>query len=523
MVLGHGDGTFGAPVIYATGNGSESVTVADVNDDGKPRPHSYKRTWRNNDISPSWEWGRNLYENQLTYNAGGAVDAYPNGIVVGDFNRNGIPDIAATLVNTQIAILIGNGLGGFQAPVLYPAGNMPFGIAAADVNGDGKLDIIAADEGGGAVAVLLGNGDGSFRAPVTYPVGFDPQNVALADFNGDGKIDIAVENQNSGTVSILLGNGDGTFQPQVAYSAGAGAWPTSIAVGDFNGDGKVDIAVSNSGGSSVRVLVGNGNGSFQSPISYNSGASADDLIVGNFNGNGIPDIAVAEYSPNVLAILLGEQVASYSQGSISVPGSGTHNVLASYPGDQTRTGNQSATVPLTATGLLTQAISFSPLSSPVTYGAGPFLLSATGGGSGNPVTFSVLSGPGHVVGNWLYVDGVGTIVVGESSGQRQLYGGSQVTQSVVVDPASPSVSVSCSPNPITYGSQNTTCTATIGGGATGTVSFFWNGGNLLGHCPCCWGIGIGFRICRNAGWDLFHNGLLQRRPQQQRREAPAPR
>ena len=293
--------------------------------------------------------------------------------------------------------------------------------------------------------------------------------MALADFNGDGKIDIAVENQNSGTVSILLGNGDGTFQPQVAYSAGAGAWPTSIAVGDFNGDGKVDIAVSNSGGSSVRVLVGNGDGSFQSPISYNSGASADDLIVGDFNGDGIPDIAVAEYSPNVLAILLGEQVASYSQGSISVPGSGTHNVLASYPGDQTRTGNQSATVPLTATGLLTQAISFSPLSSPVTYGAGPFLLSATGGGSGNPVTFSVLSGPGHVVGNWLYIDGVGTIVVAANQvGNADYSDAPQVTQSVVVDAATPSVSLSCSPNPITYGAQNTTCTATIGGGATGT-------------------------------------------------------
>jgi hypothetical protein len=213
VALGHGDGTFGAPVIYATGNGSESVTVADVNDDGKP-DLIVTNAHGGTTVSVLLGNGDGTFQNQMTYNAGGGVSAYPNGIVVGDFNGDGIPDIAATLVNTQIAILIGNGSGGFQAPVLYPAGNMPFGIAAADVNGDGKLDIIAADEGGGAVAVLLGNGDGSFRAPVTYPVGFDPQNVALADFNGDGKIDIAVENQNSGTVSILLGNGDGTFQPQ---------------------------------------------------------------------------------------------------------------------------------------------------------------------------------------------------------------------------------------------------------------------------------------------------------------------
>src|ERR1019366_9742671 len=164
---------------------------------------------------------------------------------------------------------------------------------------------------------------------------------------------------------------------------------------------------------------------------------------------------------------------------ISAIGSGTQYVLASYLGDSNNSPSQSTTVPLVGTSLPTQTISFAPIPSPVTFGVPPITLSATGGATGNPVIFSVLSGPGHVVGNLLYVDGVGTIVVAANqAGNADYSDAPQVTQSVVIYAATPSVSLSCAPNPITYGAQNTTCTATIGGGATGTVSLFWNGGNL---------------------------------------------
>jgi hypothetical protein len=197
--------------------------------------------------------------------------------------------------------------------------------------------------------------------------------------------------------------------------------------------------------------------------------------VGDFNGDGKLDLATANENAKTASILLGEQIAGYSESGIVVYGTGTHYVLASYAGDTSRFPSQSPTVPLIATAFLPQTISFTPIASPVTIGVPPISLSATGGGTLNPVTFSVLSGPGYVSGNWLYVTGVGTIVVAaDQAGNSPYSAAPEVTQSVVVNKITPTFSVSCSPNPVVYGA-NTTCTAVVSGGATGTVAFYDNG------------------------------------------------
>ena len=129
---------------------------------------------------------------------------------------------------------------------------------------------------------------------------------------------------------------------------------------------------------------------------------------------------------------LASKLRTYSQSGIGAYGSGTQYVLASYVGDASHFPSQSPTVPLTGTALLTQTISFAPIASPVTIGVPPIALSATGGGTLNPVTFSVLSGPGYVSGNWLYVTGVGTIVVAaDQAGNADYSAAPEVTQSVV--------------------------------------------------------------------------------------------
>ena len=461
VMIGHGDGTFSAPVSYSAGRGTFYVAVGDFNGDGIQDLAVPNRT--DGTISIFLGRGDGTFQPQVAYAAG----VTPTRLAVGDFNHDGYLDIVVNNdSSTTFATLLGNGNGSFRAPITHASGataSKPSGdastLAVGDFNHDGNLDVVALNSSDNTVSVMMGNGNGTFQPLVRYSVGTYPEEVVVADFNGDGYLDIAVANSSDSKVSILLGNGDGTFRPQVTYPAGAG--PYSLAGGDFNHDGKVDLVTG-----SV-MLLGNGDGTFKAPTAASVGFV---VTVGDFNGDGQLDIA------SVGAVALAEQVASYSQSGISVPGSGTHYVLASYPGDTSRLPSQSATVPLTASGLLAQAISFSPLSSPVTYGSGPFVLSATGGGSGNPVTFSVLSGPGHTVGNLLYADGPGAIVVAaDQAGNADYSAAPEVAQSVVVNVATRTVGVSCSPNPTTYGASSTTCTATASAGA-GSMVFTYNGG-----------------------------------------------
>ena len=151
-----------------------------------------------------------------------------------------------------IGVLLGNGNGTFQTAVTYDSGGLnPYSVAVADVNGDGKPDLLVANEGSNTVGVLLGNRNGTFQTAVTYGSGgLGAVSVAVADVNGDGKPDLLVANEGSNTVGVLLGNRNGTFQTAVTYGSG-GLGAVSVAVADVNGDGKPDLLVAmvNCGGS----------------------------------------------------------------------------------------------------------------------------------------------------------------------------------------------------------------------------------------------------------------------------------
>src|SRR2546422_3097341 len=125
----------------------------------------------------------------------------------------------------------------------FVVGNNPVSVAVGDFNGDGVPDLAVANAGSATVSVLLGNGDGTFRAALTVGVGTNPFSVAVGDFNGDGVPDLAVANYGSNTVSVLLGNGDGTFQ--AARTFGIGGASGSGGVGISKGDGSLNKAVAN--------------------------------------------------------------------------------------------------------------------------------------------------------------------------------------------------------------------------------------------------------------------------------------
>jgi hypothetical protein len=249
--------------------------------------------------------GTSTFLPQQTYSTGNT----PFGVASGDFNGDGIPDLAVTNGNDNtVSVLLGKGDGTFQQQQTYPSGNSPYGIALADFNGDGFVDL-AVTNGGNTVSVLLGNGDGTFLPLQMYGVGSGPTGIAVGDFNGDGFADLVVTNSNDNTVSVLLGKGDGTFQPQQPYPVGTQAF--GIAVADFEGNGIADLAVANLKDNTVSVLLGNGDGTFQPQQTYVTGTGPTIVAIADFNGDGIPDLAVNNYNDNTISLLLGNGNGSF--------------------------------------------------------------------------------------------------------------------------------------------------------------------------------------------------------------------
>jgi hypothetical protein len=320
VLLGNGDGTFRPPVTYNTGGGSGAVALADVNGDGNLDVMVAEGSGR---VGVMLGNGDGTFQSVRSYSTGGQN---PDSIAVADVNHDGKLDLIVANqcpINScpgggnsdlAVGVLLGNGDGTFQAPTVYASGgHLPLSVVAADVNGDGRPDLIVANDcstndclSPGAVGVLLGNGDGTFQAPVSYlSGGYSTYSAAVGDVNGDGRPDILVANESSDTIGVLLGNGDGTFQPAVVYDSG-GIECLSIKVADVNGDEKPDLLVANSSDATVGVLLGNGDGTFKAAQNYHSGGpELLSIAVADVNGDGRPDLIAVNYEyPGSVGVLL---------------------------------------------------------------------------------------------------------------------------------------------------------------------------------------------------------------------------
>jgi hypothetical protein len=310
VLLGNGNGTFQAAVIYGSGGNSGpfwpvSIAIADVNGDHKP--DLVVANGGSNTVGVLLGNGDGTFQPAVTYGSGAF---YPVSVAVADLNGDGKADIVvanecgSVTCDGWVVVLLGNGNGTFQAAVTYSSGGTyAESVAVADVNGDGKPDLLVSGGTKGAVGVLLGNGNGTFQPAKTYLTdGTYPFSLAVADVNGDGKLDLVAANSWSGTVGVLLGNGDGRFQAAVTYISGEpGAQITSVAVADVNGDGHLDLLVTavqvgangNYGGA-VFLLLGNGDGTFQAAVEYPSGGyQTQGVAAADVNGDGRPDVLLA--------------------------------------------------------------------------------------------------------------------------------------------------------------------------------------------------------------------------------------
>jgi hypothetical protein len=297
VFLGNGNGSFQSPVNFPTGGTSPTfVAVGDFNGDGNLDLVVFNSpTVLTGSLAVLLGKGDGTFQPAVVYAAGSGVES----VAIGDFNGDGKLDLAFGVQNA-LNVLLGNGDGTFQ-PAVTSALNVgatstgTVSLAVGDFNGDGVADLAVVINNVHAVGILLvalGNGDGTFQPGVGYNLGSSPLSIAVAvgDFNGDGRADLAVLNSSTSNVSVLLGNGDGTFRASVNYAANG---PTWLAVGDFNGDGKADLAIANTGINSVSILAGVGDGTFQQASNYAVSADPRFLAVGDFNGDGRADVAVA--------------------------------------------------------------------------------------------------------------------------------------------------------------------------------------------------------------------------------------
>lgn len=411
------------------------------------------------------------------YLSGGLV---PSGIAAADFNGDGYLDIVvantgipgSTAGNLSFGVLLNNGDGTFAPTASYPALKTPvYGVyfVVGDFHGKGKPDILFSYYGAQTLSILSNKGNGTFGSPKVIEK-FPCYAMAAGDFNGDGKVDLAC--MASDGLNVMLGNGNGTFQTPVNYPTGG----ASIAVADLRKNGKLDLIIPGGAGavyqifSAVTVLLGNGDGTFQPPVPYTVLTDPASVAVGDFNGDGRLDLAVLNApvfeGASGISILLGNGDGTFQPEMLPwISVSAGGNIVASE---------------FRGNGMLDLAV------------LGTILINTPGTDAAFPTqqSFSVMEGPIAFAAGRFGPGGPGSADLALANWNND--SGNSVT--VLLNQAATIVVLASTPNPSNSG-QTVEFSATVGaavpgaGSPTGTITFM-SGPHKLGTAKLVNGVAV---------------------------------
>jgi hypothetical protein len=298
--LGEGDGSFEVPAPVPTLQSGGSADAADLNHDGKL------------DLVVA---GNAFVESSgpfvLLGHGDGTFDEYPTSstgpsedVLLADFDGDGVPDlISSQVLPGLISFQHGNGDGSLGPPLRCGAGQGPGALGSGDFDGDGRRDLVVANESvsssSNTLTLLYGSGNGLFGARQTLITGKSPNSVAVTDFDEDGRPDIVASSLqslaspglNSQEVLVYLNRGPGRFETLPPIPVGR--QPTHVIALDFDGDHHVDVVVANGNSDDLSFLRGRGDGTFDAEERYAAGVQPIWLVPGDFTGDGKPDLAVA--------------------------------------------------------------------------------------------------------------------------------------------------------------------------------------------------------------------------------------
>jgi len=304
FLKGIGNGCFQSALNFNTGPNSHGLALADLNQDSRLDLVVTKGSNITSFTSLSVLFGNGVsFDPQSDYTTA-PIPRSPNHVNVGDFNKDGWPDVIVANNNPSgsFSILYNNGNGTFATGVDFPSANGPaFFVATDDVNGDTHPDVAIASYYNNTASIFLNNGLGSFTPETTYPSAAGPHYVVLKDLNGDSRPEMIVANAIANSISVFLNNGTGSFSSPAIYATGN--YPTTLSVADMDNDGKLDLVVGNANSGSITALPGDGVGGFGAYQSFSVGGQPYSVATGDFDEDGKLDIVSVDLSSNKVTLL----------------------------------------------------------------------------------------------------------------------------------------------------------------------------------------------------------------------------